>query len=320
VARCLIALVLVAGLSAQAHDADVVAVLVSEPVPGRVTEVVTLTGGTLSLLAPVDVDGDRALSQADLDAAGAALAAGVWADMPLTAAGTACARGGERAQLNEGSVTLQAAFSCGPGELRQDFRWLRVLPANYRVAVRRGEGRDLTFLQGAATSTTIARDPLPPDWVDAAMRGFDAGVLRVIVLDVLAALIVLGFAASSWRFGLQTLAVTVVGVVASSLVASPPLLATLAIALLSVVLAGLAGRDRWWWGLLLGLAIGARDGGGAPTFAMGVGLGSAMIVVPCGITGIAVGQILGRSPRAQAVGRWAMASLAAFGAGFRLTG
>jgi hypothetical protein len=309
---------LVIAFAARAHDADVVAVTVVEPVSGRVSEVVTLTGGTLSLLARVDVDGDQVLSQADLEAAAPAIGSGVWNDMPLMAAGVPCARGATRAVLAEGYVTLEAAFSCGPGELRQDFRWLRVLPANYRVAVRRGEGREPSFLQGPSTSLTISREQLPPVWFDEVARGFDAGVLRVIVLDVLACLLVLGFAASDWKAGLQFLAITVAAVVAGSLVAGPTPVVSAALVAIAIGLAGWSDRRHWTWALLLGLAIGARDGGGALAFGVALGLGSAMIVLPTGITGIAVGQILSRRPRAIAVARWVMAALVAFGVGFRL--
>jgi hypothetical protein len=39
------------------------------------------------------------------------------------------------ATLEPGYVALTAHFSCPPGELTQEFRWLMVLPSNYRVVM-----------------------------------------------------------------------------------------------------------------------------------------------------------------------------------------
>ena len=125
--------------AAAAHAADLVAVSVSAPGGPEVEERVTVTGGTLSLLAPVDGDGDGLLSPQELAARAAALEAGVWDWMPLSAGEAPCRRGPTAAELREGAVELRATFTCPPGELRQRFRLLRALPSNYRVVVSRSD-------------------------------------------------------------------------------------------------------------------------------------------------------------------------------------
>src|SRR5688572_25086218 len=110
--RWLVLIALLWGGAASAHDADVVYVQLSGPDHAQLHELVTLTAGTLSLLAPVDADGDGALSQADLDARADAIKAGVWDQMPLQA-DLPCSRSDERAQVREGYVELSARFACG---------------------------------------------------------------------------------------------------------------------------------------------------------------------------------------------------------------
>src|SRR5688500_4845561 len=89
--------------AAWAHGANVIYMMLTEAPGGALEDVVTVTAGTLSQLAPIDADKDGALSQADLDARAAAIAAGVWDQMSLEAAG-ACVRSGEQAVLRQGYV------------------------------------------------------------------------------------------------------------------------------------------------------------------------------------------------------------------------
>jgi len=123
-------LVLIAG-AADAHDADVIFVELAKGPGDTFAERMTMTAATLGLLAPVDADGDGELTQKDLDARRDAVRVGVWDQALLTP----CTRANETATLEPGYVALTAQFTCGPGELTQDFRWLMVLPSNYRVVM-----------------------------------------------------------------------------------------------------------------------------------------------------------------------------------------
>jgi hypothetical protein len=162
--------------AAWAHDADVIYVRLTDAAAGELDENVTLTAGTLSQLAPIDADGDGALSQSDLDARTDALRAGVWDQMPLEAQ-TPCARRAEKAVLRDGFVELAARFSCGPGALNQEFRILRGLTSNYRVVLGRqlegDSGR--TFAQGNVQRLLIR--PRAADAVPAS--GFAQGLLWI---------------------------------------------------------------------------------------------------------------------------------------------
>jgi hypothetical protein len=102
----------------------------------EVRERLTLTADTLALLIPAaDADGDGALTQGDLDARAPALAVGIWDAIALSAGGQPCARTETRARVRESFVELGATFQCAPGELRQRFSLLSVLPSNYKVVL-----------------------------------------------------------------------------------------------------------------------------------------------------------------------------------------
>ncbi len=154
--------VLFAVTPARAHDADVISVLTTAERSGALEQHVTMTPATAVLLAPLDADGDSTLTQRDLDTRSLSLTAGVWEQMRLEAAGAPCTRSGEGAVLHEGYVELFARFVCGPGELRQSFRFLSILPPNYRVVLSsQVEGaRTQAFAQGALSTVTLAR-PTP---------------------------------------------------------------------------------------------------------------------------------------------------------------
>ncbi len=177
--RWLLPVLLLSATGALAHDADLVVVrLEPGPEPGLLVETVTLTGATLALLAPIDADGDLSLSQGDLDARQKALRVGFWDEVPVQAGGRPCEWREEKATLKEGFVELQAQLRCAEGELRQDFKILRVLPANYRVTFNAqpiGDEAGPRFAQGTFTTITVPRQPggpslehlLSPRWLAA---------------------------------------------------------------------------------------------------------------------------------------------------------
>ncbi|MBK7863362.1 MAG: hypothetical protein IPJ65_33130 [Archangiaceae bacterium] len=138
---------MLASASAAAHVADEIVVTLDE---ATLTETLTLTADTLAMLAPIDADADGELTQADLDARRAALVAGVWEQAKLEP----CTRSAESASLEPGYVELKARFQCPPGELSQEFRWLMVLPPQYRVIagdqVAHGDQRTVHLRRGVA--------------------------------------------------------------------------------------------------------------------------------------------------------------------------
>ncbi len=116
-------------------------------------ETVTMTADTLALLAPVDADGDGELTQGDLDARADAIRLGVWEQAKLAP----CTRSGERASIEPGYVALIATYQCpADGELSQEFKWLMVLPPNYRVLfgnqIAKGEQRTIHVTRARSQS------------------------------------------------------------------------------------------------------------------------------------------------------------------------
>jgi hypothetical protein len=199
-----LALLLVAG-SAGAHDADILFAQLWRPDAGgpEVRERITLTAPTLALLIPADADGDGAVSQADLDARAPALAVGIWDALPLSAGGRPCARTEATARVRETYVELGATFSCPPGELRQRFSLLSLLPANFRVVL----GSSVQGAQGqrfadASQPTLVVSEPgqegreAPSgllEWVDLGLTHIFQGV------DHLAFLLALLLVGGSFR-------------------------------------------------------------------------------------------------------------------------
>lgn len=182
--RWLLPVLVLSAAGALAHDADLVVVrLEPGPQPGLLVETITLTGATLAMLAPIDADGDLSLTQADLDARHKALSVGFWDEVPVGAAGRPCERMGEKATLKEGFVELQAQLRCGEGELRQDFKILRVLPANYKVAFNAqplGDEAGPRFAQGTFSTITVPR--APPRAALEQPRWLAAGALLLVLL------------------------------------------------------------------------------------------------------------------------------------------
>jgi hypothetical protein len=315
--RWLFPLVLLSALPVRAHDADVIYVLVRHGAqPDLLLETVTLTGASLALLAPLDADGDQLLTQGDLDAKTKALKAGFWDEVPLTAGSQPCALIEAKAFLREGFVELQGSLRCAPeGELRQDFKILRVLPTNYRVVLGSqldGEGQGRGFAQGSLSTIPIPR-PLPAGAWDAAAfrRAIDQGVQRGLSLEVLAALFAVLLALGAWRKGILAGALMLAGVIAGSFVSLPWWPPTILLVLI-------AAASGWKIPppivpLLLGVSVGMREGGSAWSESLGLGLGSALVFAFASPVAIALGVMLQRRPRVLSRVRWVPLALAALG-------
>lgn len=264
---------LVAAAPARAHDADVLYVALDERgSPPKITEHVTLTVPSLLRLAPIDRDQDEQVSADELVAGAGALRLGVWAQMPLSAAGVDCRRDQEQAIPRDGYVELVARFDCGPGELRQDFRVLDVLPPNYRVVLgRQADGeRGRQFAQGRLTALSIPR-PAPQAWLRAPLvrDGLALTPAWLLRLDVLGVwLAVSGRAGHRWRGTL---------VAALALAVCAPLRVGVSWAALPGVVfaAVLPGRFDLLAGALAGAALGLTVGEPLPSVALGLGLGAA---------------------------------------------
>lgn len=285
--RCLVALSLLLPLLASAHDADVIYARLEQAVGQTLVEELTLTAQTLTLLAPVDRDDDGLVTQGDLDAAGDALRAGVWDDMPLLADRAPCTRTEERAHLEPGFIRLRAVFSCGPGTLRQDFKVLRVLPANYRVVL--GSQLDgetgKRFAQGVLTALEVPRPATDS-------TGFRERWLSALAslgsFESLAALLVLLLSASTLRQqALRAVGVAIVAPVTAFLLERAPQLG-LGSMLAALVLMAIDERRPLAAlsavaGALTGIALWLDAAGGSTWPAWGL----AVVVVIAGLLGLA---------------------------------
>lgn len=312
----LAAAVLLTALSASraaAHDADVLYVL-ARPGAGdaEVVEVVTLTSATLGLLAPVDADGDGLLTQADLDARARAVRLGVWEEMPLAAGGLPCALLEVQARLRETFVELTGQWQCGAGELRQDFRVLRVLPTNYRVVLGSqldGE-RNRAFAQGSLTALTVPRPPRRGAWdVGRFGAGVRLGLRRTLAPVALLSLAALLLGAGSWRRGARLGGLLAAGVLIGAWVPAPPGWSAGALAL-GAVLSSTSSRGGLALAALTGVALGLGAAGEGWPGALGAALGHTAALLGLVPGGVALGRLLARRPRAQRLTR----TLAAAGA------
>lgn len=130
--------------SASAHDADIIYAQVQRaPGSTEVSELVTMTAATLTLLAPVDRDRDGIVTDDELSSGADAIRAGIWNELPLEAGGKRCAQKTAVSRFRETYVELVATFDCAEGELVQTFRVLSILPRNYKVVLG-------TFVNGEA--------------------------------------------------------------------------------------------------------------------------------------------------------------------------
>ena len=139
------ALVVAATLPAWGHDADVIFAQVEPLNDGGFVEHLTLTADALGLLAPVDVNRDGMLTQEELWESEPSIRAGVWGDTVVRAEGQPCPLGRTRATLTPTVVVLDAEFACPAQVVEQTFRFLSVLPANFRVTVK-----DPSSMEGGA--------------------------------------------------------------------------------------------------------------------------------------------------------------------------
>jgi len=164
------------------------------------------------------------------------------------------------ATLREGFVQLEGHFRCQAGELRQDFRLLRVLPANYRVVLGSqldGEGRARGFAQGSMTAITIPRPAAPGSWDGAQFRGaFDDGVARGLSLLAIGAGFAVWLTVGAWRRGLAAWGLLLGALAAGSWFQAPPL-APAAILLLGAIGVAVSARPPLVLALIVGGALGA---------------------------------------------------------------
>lgn len=186
-------LTLVAAAVGWAHDADVITVELQERGAGLV-EHLRMSPQTLLLLAPVDLDADGLPAQAEIDQRRAAILVGLWDEAPISVHLESCQRSAESARLGSGVVELTAHFACPPGPRRQDFRILRVLPANYRIVVTaEGDPLSSAFAQGDHASVELPRAPAAiggpggADRLDGPARGLTGALAAVSALVVLGA-------------------------------------------------------------------------------------------------------------------------------------
>jgi len=303
-------LVLALGLSslpAFAHDADIVFVQANPQEDGTVQELATLTGATLALLAPVDVDGDGVLSEAELPHIREPVEAGFWESVPLSAGDRPCVRQDSGIRLREGYVELSATFRCPSGEdLRQRFKILSLLPAGYRVVLGTQQQGEVgqRFAEGQHQTLHLAAEAAGGE--SEGPQGFLGWVLLgaehiFTGYDHLAFLAALLLVASSWRrllwmvtaFTLAhsiTLGVTAVGWV--SLSASRVWLVELAIAasVVFVAVENLLGvRERYR--PLLTFCFGLIHGFGFASVLAQLGLGGRPVVALAGFNlGVELGQ------------------------------
>lgn len=162
-----------------------------------------MTGGTLSLLAPLDADGDGLLAPEELAQGATPLELGVWDAMPLSAGASRCDRFSTGAALRDGYVELTARFRCPPGEIRQTFRALSVLPQGYRVVVNAGSGAlmaDAQHQQVFIPEPSSAAGPAAPVRVDGLPGWTRLGVIHIFTgYDHLAFLLALLLFGKTWR-------------------------------------------------------------------------------------------------------------------------
>ncbi len=311
--------VILCAMPAWAHDADVIYVLAEEQQPGSLNETVTLTTPSLLTLAPLDVNGDTEVTQAELEGRADSLRAGVWEQMPLTSNGAPCTRGSETARLQEGFIELAAQFTCAPGELRQDFRILSVLPRNYRVVLGSqfdGE-RNRTFAQGAMTTLTLAQPANATFSTRLLAPSLQEGLARCFTLDALAGVFIAFFALKSWQRVTLALLIGTLFCAFRGYEPWPSVLILLGAA--SVLITKQFKGEALLFGVpLVTAGLTLRSGGGAPIEIAGAWLGTVLGLTLTGTPAALVGRILARRPRALRLILFALGLAMLFSFGFRL--
>ncbi len=199
--RLLAVAILLCAAASSAHDADVIyARLERDSASAEVHQVVTMTAQTLSLLSPVDGDGDGRLNRAELEEKRDAIEAGVWAFMPLYAGDARCRLIRTLAHLRETYVELNGEWACPEGELKQVFRLLDVLPSNYKVVLGSqvdGE-RGQRFAQGSRQTLIIPAKEQPA--VESLSGWVQLGILHIFTgIDHVCFLIALLLVGGTWN-------------------------------------------------------------------------------------------------------------------------
>lgn len=326
--RLVIAGLLLVTFPARAHDADVLYARLEPGPPGTLIEIITLTNATLALLAPVDANDDGVLTQADLDARADALKAGVWNDLPLSAGGVACTRFDEAAQLEDGFVALTARWQCPQeGDLRQDFKVLRVLPTNYRVVLGSqldGE-RGRRFAQGVFTALEVPR-PRPPGLFDGERlgRGLEQGARDNGVVEALALMLLLFLTAGSFQRGGLRLGLLLLGALAVLAGPAVPFAVPVLLAMSAVGVAFLTQPPRWRSVLSDGAALAGGLGlalrAGLPSLSERLGWLGGLLLLAAGslALGVPLGRLLARRPRPFVAVKLVLVVLVLFAVGLRL--
>jgi hypothetical protein len=326
--RLLLAGLLLVTFPARAHDADVLYARLEPGPPGTLIEIVTLTNPTLALLAPVDANDDGVLSQADLDARADALKAGVWSDLPLSAGGVPCTRSDESAQLEDGFVALTAHWRCPEsGDLRQDFKVLRVLPTNYRVVLGSqldGE-RGRRFAQGVFTALEVPR-PKPPGLLDGERlrRGLEQGARDNGVVEALALLLLLFLTAGTFRRGALRLGLLVLGALPVLAGRAVPLAVPVLLGMGAVAVAFLTEPPRWRAlvadaaVIAAGLGLSLRTGLHSCSEGLGWLAGLALLGGGALAVGVPLGRLLTRRSRPFSAFKLVLVALVLFSVGLRL--
>ncbi|QRK06901.1 HupE/UreJ family protein [Archangium violaceum] len=302
-----LALLLLVG-SAGAHDADILYAQLWRPETGKpeVRERLTLTADTLALLIPADADGNGALSQADLDARAQALAVGIWDAIPLSAQGRPCTRTSTTARVREAFVELGATFTCAPGELRQRFTLLSLLPPNYKVVLGSYvQGEQGQRFADATQPTLVVSEPGHPERqaVSGLLAWIGLGLTHIFEgIDHLAFLLALLLVGGSWRRVLLlvtaftvahslTLGATALGFILLDDTRTRWVEAAIAVSIIWVALENLLLREHRHRALLTFL-FGLVHGFGFASVLSGYGLGDSMVT---GLFGFNLGVELGQA-------------------------
>jgi hypothetical protein len=187
--RLIIAAILSLSGRTYAHSADIIYVLIhsDEHRAGTLTETLTMSPETLLKLAPVDADSDGEVTQKELESKSKAIELGVWNDAPLQST-IPCKRIASLANARPGFIELSAQFECTPGPLTQDFRLLRVLPANYRVMIGSQSSplESKQWAQGTFTSLAIPRFNGPSAALAHSQPGLTHAMLAIAALTLIA--------------------------------------------------------------------------------------------------------------------------------------